>query len=68
MDEITEIINFSEKDHRDVINSLKEKSIDVPDWGTLKKEYDPKEHDLIARLFVQIKLGTEGLSRFLVFL
>ena len=43
--EIKEIINSSSAN--DTINALKEKSVVVPDWGNLSKEYDVENHEIM---------------------
>lgn len=45
MDEITRIIDLS-RSNEDIISDLKEKFVDVPQWSDLRKQYDPKEHDI----------------------
>ena len=47
MDEITQILN-SGLSVETVINALKDKSIDVPSWGSLIKAYDPKLHEIVS--------------------
>lgn len=46
MKNIEEILNQESID--DIIKSLKYKVINVPDWEELKKEYDPKLHEIIT--------------------
>lgn len=47
MNEITQILN-SGLSVETVINALKDKSIDVPSWGSLIKAYDPKLHEIVS--------------------
>ena len=47
MNEITQILN-SGLSVATVINALKDKSIDVPSWGSLIKAYDPKLHEIVS--------------------
>jgi hypothetical protein len=48
MDEITlqQIIDFKGKGNKEIIEGLKTKSVEVPAWSDLEKEYDPKKHDV----------------------
>ena len=46
---ISEIINLSDRKAEEIIASLKEKSITVPAWGDLIKEYDPKKHPVMDK-------------------
>lgn len=49
-----------------VIGELKVKSIEVPEWDKLKKEYDPKEHPVMTDSSYQDKVtngGTEKVTR-----
>lgn len=49
-----------------VIEELKVKSIEVPEWDKLKKEYDPKEHPVMTDSSYQDKVtngGTEKVTR-----
>lgn len=45
--DIREITN-QERDARSVISSLKQKTISVPSWETLRKEYEPKFHPVMT--------------------
>lgn len=44
---IADIINLQDKKAADIISSLKEKSVVVPAWKDLEKEYDPKKHPVM---------------------
>lgn len=46
MDEITAILD-SGRPVDDVINDLKNKSVDVPKWSKLLKHYEPTKHDIV---------------------
>lgn len=46
MGTISEYIDFS-KDIPTIISQLKEKSVSVPDWNSLRKDYYPKEHYIL---------------------
>lgn len=46
MDEITAILDSS-RPVTDVISDLKNKSVDVPEWSKLKKDYEPTEHRIV---------------------
>lgn len=39
---------FAQTDPKDIINDLKKKESSPPDWGELRKEYEPKEHRIIT--------------------
>lgn len=45
------MINFNElfnkKDVGEVIGVLKQRTLDIPDWGDLLKEYEPKLHEIV---------------------
>ena len=45
------MINFNElfnkKDVGVVIGVLKQRTLDIPDWGDLLKEYEPKLHEIV---------------------
>lgn len=47
MDEITKILDSS-RPITDVIDDLKNKSIDVPEWSKLMKDYEPTEHRIVT--------------------
>lgn len=47
MSKISEYIDFS-KDIPTVISALKKKSVSVPDWSVLRKDYYPKEHYILS--------------------
>ena len=44
MPPINEIIDRKKRQPSQIIDDLKQKSIDVTPWATLRKEYEPKEH------------------------
>ena len=46
MDEITEIIN-STRAASDIISDLKNKSVNVPEWSKLLKDYEPSKHKIV---------------------
>ena len=48
--DIKEILDLLNKPAETIIGNLKEKSITVPAWGILKKEYDPKEHPVMDKV------------------
>lgn len=47
MNIVTELIS-SGKDTQEIIKQLKRKSIDVPKWAVLEKDYEPSKHAIIA--------------------
>ena len=47
MNEEINAILADEQTDEVIITKLKEKSIFVPDWGKLRKEYDPREHQVM---------------------
>ena len=47
MDEITSILD-STRPVDNIINDLKEKSVTVPSWDNLLKDYEPTEHDIVS--------------------
>ena len=47
MDEITSILD-STRPVDNIINDLKEKSVTVPSWDKLLKDYEPTEHDIVS--------------------
>ena len=47
MDEITVILD-SERPVDDIINDLKNKSVDVPEWSKLLKDYEPTKHKIVS--------------------
>lgn len=46
MDEINEILDMS-RPIGDIISDLKAKSVDVPSWSDLKKDYEPTLHSIV---------------------
>lgn len=48
MDEITAIIDINGRDAKDIIADLKEKSVEVPEWSELEKEYNPSKHAVVT--------------------
>ena len=46
MDEINEILDMS-RPIGDIIADLKAKSVDVPAWSDLKKDYEPTLHAIV---------------------
>ncbi|WP_106828078.1 phage portal protein [Parabacteroides pacaensis] len=46
MDEITAILDSS-RPIADVISDLKNKSVDVPEWSNLLKDYEPTKHKIV---------------------
>lgn len=46
MDEITTIINSS-RSFDDIISDLKNKSVEVPEWSNLVKDYEPTLHEIV---------------------
>lgn len=60
MDEITEIINSS-RSFDDIISDLKNKSVEVPEWSTLKKEYEPTMHEIVKdNTVMKDKIKSDG--------
>lgn len=47
MDGITAILDDTRPAH-DIINDLKEKSVTVPSWDELFKDYEPTEHEIVS--------------------
>ncbi len=47
MGKISDFIDFSQ-DIPTIISSLKEKAVSVPNWSTLRKDYNPKEHSILT--------------------
>lgn len=47
MDEITAILDSS-RSVDNIINDLKEKSVDIPSWDCLIKSYEPTLHDIVT--------------------
>lgn len=47
MDEITNIFD-SNRSADDIINDLKEKSVDIPEWSKLQEDYEPTRHDIVT--------------------
>lgn len=47
MDEITAILDMS-RTSEEIISDLKEKSVDVPKWEELIKQYDPEKHEIVT--------------------
>lgn len=46
MGKISDFIDFSQ-DIPTIISSLKEKTVQVPNWSSLRKNYNPKEHAIL---------------------
>lgn len=46
MDEITQILDFS-RPVDSIINDLKEKSVFVPSWNVLLRDYEPRLHEIV---------------------
>lgn len=46
MGKISEYIDFSQ-DIPTIISQLKEKTVTVPNWDSLKKDYNPNEHSIL---------------------
>ena len=47
MGHISDYIDFSD-DNQSIITSLKQKSVTVPSWGVLRKDYNFKEHAILS--------------------
>lgn len=58
--DIAEIIDLKGKKAEDIITSLKEKSITVPAWKDLEKEYDPKKHPVMDTSKYADRVETDG--------
>lgn len=64
MDDVKTLLR-SGKAVSEIITSLKQKSVDVPDWETIEKEYDPEKHDIATDVkrkrgnLAQLQLGLE---------
>ena len=52
MDGIDQLIRESSPDK--AIEILKNKTVDVRDWGESVKEYDPQQHDILGRRPVNV--------------
>ena len=48
MSPISEIFNAGSAGT--IITELKKKSVEVPDWGTLLKDYEPTKHTIVSDL------------------
>ena len=62
--DIKEVINGASAN--DTINALKEKSVVVPEWGNLAKEYDVEKHEIMdTRKYLDkaTPTGIEKISR-----
>ena len=46
MDEITQILDLS-RPVENIINDLKEKSVCVPSWDVLLRDYEPRLHEIV---------------------
>lgn len=58
---IEEILSLGSPDK--IIEALKQKSIEIPEWEKLKKEYDPKEHPVMTDPNYQDKVTEEGVEK-----
>lgn len=58
---IEEILSLGSPDK--IIEALKQKSIEVPEWEKLRKEYDPKEHPVMTDPNYQDKATDEGVEK-----
>lgn len=58
---IEEILSLGSPDK--VIEALKQKSIEIPEWEKLRKEYDPKEHPVMTDPNYQDKVTDEGVEK-----
>lgn len=47
MNEITAILDKS-RSNDDIISDLKEKSVEIPAWGKLIKQYEPSKHEIVT--------------------
>lgn len=60
MDEITAILDNT-RPVDNIINDLKEKSVTVPSWDKLIKDYEPKEHEIVTDTVTRKnKVKTDG--------
>ena len=57
--DINEIIS-AERNGSDIISDLKKKSIVVPSWDKLRKEYEPKEHPVMDKTAYPDKTSKNG--------
>lgn len=57
---IQDVINLQEKKAGEIITALKEKSVSVPTWATLKKEYEPREHPVMDKAVYPDKVEGDG--------
>lgn len=57
---IEEIINLQEKKAEDIIQLLKQKSVVVPAWKDLDKEYDPKKHPVCDKTKYPDRVEEDG--------
>nr|WP_129732322.1 phage portal protein [Parabacteroides goldsteinii] len=58
---IEEILSLGSPDK--VIEALKQKSIEIPEWEKLRKEYDPKEHPVMTDPNYQDKATDDGIEK-----
>lgn len=58
---IEEILSLGSPDK--IIEALKQKSIEVPEWEKLRKEYDPKEHPVMTDPDYQDKVTEDGVEK-----
>lgn len=56
---ITEILN-PERPVAEIITDLKDKSVVVPSWATLEKEYNPKKHPVMNKRKYQDVINEDG--------
>lgn len=58
----SEIIT-AERNAAEIIEDLKEKSIRVPEWEQIRKEYDPKEHPIMTDPSYTDKVTNDGIEK-----
>ena len=46
MADIKSILDFKSRTVSDIIQDLRDKSVSVPDWAKLEKDYDPAKHEI----------------------
>ena len=46
MADIKSILDFKSRTVSDIIQDLRDKSVSVPDWCKLEKDYDPAQHEI----------------------
>lgn len=56
-------ITSPERDARSIISDLKYKTVVVKPWGTLRKEYEPKEHPVMTDKTYKDKVTKKGIER-----